>query len=182
MNPITNICRCLALARSHTLLASTKNALALFARAQSLISGHMSVDELSNQQKPLGLEITKEHVQSLQTLLQSLVSQHRALVEIQNLHNDAVAAEKFKNFTFSPLIERLDEYPLSGADLTNLVIYPPRLRPVPVKPIFLDVAWNYIEYPGREQQEPIAVVSDASRPKTTVDKKETKKGWFGFGR
>lgn len=48
-----------------------------------------------------------------------------------------------------PLIDDLQTYPASGVvSLTNLVEYPPRIQPVPVKPIFLDLAWNYIRYPG----------------------------------
>lgn len=84
------------------------------------------------------------------------------------------------------MVERLHEYPAGGADLANLVTYPPKLKPVPVKPIFLDVAWNYIDYPGQRP----TVTSTAAAPglngaKEDVkmdDSKPTKKGWFGFGR
>ena len=116
-------------------------------------------------------------------LLEGFVARYRALVEIQNLTTEATKAEKSKLTGSIPMIERLDEYPRNGADLSNLVIYPPRLRPVPVKPIFLDVAWTYIDYPGRNPEEnigPNGVVSSAEE--SVQEKKEGRKGWFGFGR
>jgi signal recognition particle subunit SRP68 len=73
---------------------------------------------------------------------------------------------------------------VNGADLKNLVTYPPKVEPIPVKPLFLDVAWNYIEYPGREREVAGNGVNGpgdgAARP--AEEKKEAKKGWFGFGR
>lgn len=74
-------------------------------------------------------------------------------------------------------------------DLQNLVTYPPKLQPIPVKPLFFDAAWNYIEYPGREIDEEVAAEKGAKAAADGV-KKETepqntqqqKKGWFGFGR
>lgn len=90
--------------------------------------------------------------------------------------------------TAAPVVERLDDYPLSGVDLSNLVTYPPKLRPVPVKPLFFDVAWNYIDYPGRGK----AAVEDGtvaangaaqqSEEEKIEEKKPAKRGWFGFGR
>jgi signal recognition particle subunit SRP68 len=58
---------------------------------------------------------------------------------------------------------------------------------VPVKPLFLDVAWNYIDYPNRPGQQP-AVAAPESASQMDVDEpeaapvQEKKKGWFGFGR
>jgi signal recognition particle subunit SRP68 len=83
-----------------------------------------------------------------------------------------------------PLIEHLDEYPPYGANLLNLVTYPVQVQPVPVKPIFLDVAWNYIDYPGRTRNGPGVKVDGTGNEggKVVEEKKEVKKGWFGFGR
>ncbi|KAL8924845.1 MAG: hypothetical protein Q9172_002464, partial [Xanthocarpia lactea] len=80
------------------------------------------------------------------------------------------------------MIERLHEYPPEGVDLTNLVTYPPKLQPIPVKPIFLDVAWNYIDYPGRPKKgTATAKEGKAEEPISKAEpKKEAKKGWFGF--
>ena len=93
-------------------------------------------------------------------------------------------AARLKDQGAVPLIERLDEYPVNGADLNKLVIYPPRLRPIPVKPIFLDVAWKYIEYPGRSKQvQGTSVVNGVpvGGPEP-AEKNQAKKGWFSFGR
>jgi signal recognition particle subunit SRP68 len=100
------------------------------------------------------------------------------LVELEII---SAAQKADKSRWKAPMIERLDEYD-DDLDLTNLVTYPPKLQPIPVKPLFFDLAWNYIEYPGRT---PGAVNNDAVgvAPKKPVEeKKETKRGWFGFGR
>jgi signal recognition particle subunit SRP68 len=65
---------------------------------------------------------------------------------------------------------------VEGADLENLVDYPPQLQLIPVKPLFFDVAWNYIDYAGKT---PAAVAeSDTGSTQTPEPKK---RGWFGFG-
>lgn len=88
----------------------------------------------------------------------------------------------------APLVHRLDDYPTPGVtvDLTNLVTYPPKLEPIPVKPLFFDVAWNYIEYPGQAKQvveeKAAAAVTNGVEETTEMPKEEKKRGWFGFGR
>lgn len=72
-------------------------------------------------------------------------------------------------------------------DLERIVEYPPKMEVVPVKPLFLDVAWNYIGYPdksaaggqqgevkGQEKQVQGGAEQEAAKPQ--------KRGWFGFGR
>jgi signal recognition particle subunit SRP68 len=48
------------------------------------------------------------------------------------------------------LLERLGRWPNGNkVDFENgIVQWPPKVQPVPVKPLFLDIAWNFIEYPG----------------------------------
>jgi signal recognition particle subunit SRP68 len=80
-------------------------------------------------------------------------------------------------------VESLTEYPGSGkVDLTRLVEWPPKLKPVPVKPLFFDTAWNYVEYPGRTP----AASATASKGEVNGAKEEPQqpasRGWFGFGR
>lgn len=84
----------------------------------------------------------------------------------------------------APLVESLDRYPLSGeVDLSHLVTFPPKLEAVPVKPLFFDVAWNYIEYPGRSPLQAVQPQEEVLTPSSKgEEKQETKKGWFGFGR
>lgn len=178
--------RCLAIAHSHALAGDTKNALALFARAADYLSSaqHAVSTPTEGESKPLNIHVTLPQIETLQHLLRGLVFRYRGLVELDHLRSDAAKSAKATSAGNLPLIERLDEYPVGGADLTNLVIYPPRIRPIPVKPLFFDVAWNYIEYPGRGKRATEAPASAGSEgPKETVEaKKEGRKGWFGFGR
>ena len=174
--------RLLALAKSHALLDRPKNALALFASALSEVSSISRTEPTLPKGKVLSLEVTADQTGALKKLLQGLVIQQQALVEIHNLHTEAVAAEKAKGSGSTPFIERLDEFPISGVNLTQLVDYPPRLKPIPVKPIFLDVAWNYIDYPGRGKTATGAAATGPPDLEAKEEKKEAKKGWWGFGR
>jgi signal recognition particle subunit SRP68 len=90
-----------------------------------------------------------------------------------------------KNMTSAaPWVQRLNDYPTPGTqvDLKNLVTYPPRIEAVPVKPMFLDVAFNYIEYPGRVSE--VVNVAPQAQVNGAVEENAApqKKGWFGFGR
>lgn len=86
-----------------------------------------------------------------------------------------------------PLVQRLHDFPTPGVmvDLKNLVTYPPKIEPVPVKPLFFDVAWNYIEYPGKAKkvtEQTAAVPEPVNGAKEEQKQEEKKRGWFGFGR
>lgn len=173
--------RCLAISRSHALLQDTKNALALLSRALDL-SSELSPDSPSqaDSKKPPNLDVTPSQAQSLQSLLQSLVFQHRALVELHKLDSTSNKAHPGPS---SPLVEHLDTYSSKPVDLTNLVAYPPKVAPIPVKPLFLDVAFNYIEYPGRMRKAAARSVNGTEYgARGGEEKKEGRKGWFGFGR
>ena len=55
-----------------------------------------------------------------------------------------------------------------------------------VKPIFLDIAWNYIDYPGREPAAkengaPAVGGQQKAAAEEKTDEKPKKRGWFGFG-
>jgi len=72
------------------------------------------------------------------------------------------------------LLSRLHQFPRpSSIDLTNLVEFPPQLQPVPVKPYFFDIAYNYIGM-ETESQKLEAVVSKVEEKKP----EPAKKGWF----
>ena len=176
--------RCLAIARSHALLQEARNALALLSRALDLSSKTSFLNSSSQPdlEKPPSLDITPTQVKELQELLRSLVFQHRGLVELHNI--DSTDRTKAKGVIQPPLVERLDEYPHGLVDLTNLVTYPPKIQPIPVKPIFLDVAFNYIDYPGRTPKVAEPVVNGTPGVESgKEEKKEARKGsWFGFGR
>lgn len=163
--------RCLAIGRSHGLLGKSKEALALFAQASKLASASKSSEQFVN--GPPKLDISREQSQDLQTILQGLVAQYRGLVTLEGIS----AEENSKSVNSRPVIERLHEYNADGLDLNNLVPYPPQMQPVPVKPLFLDVAWNYIDYP----REGTAAEKPVPTEKPVEEKKEGRRGWFGFG-
>jgi signal recognition particle subunit SRP68 len=73
------------------------------------------------------------------------------------------------------LLSRLHQFPQPDSlDLTNLVEYPPKLQPVPVKPYFFDIAYNYIGV-----DENAAGEAENVGPKEEEKKGEpAKKGWF----
>lgn len=179
--------RCLTIARSHALLSNPKNALALLARASQkadvAYSALSSAIDDSNSSPP-NIVISASQASYLKSLLDGEVQRYRALVELSNLSSTSSSLNS--GTKTAPLIEKLSEYPSKEVDLTNLVTYPPRLEPVPVKPLFFDVAWNYIEYPGREISEKVAEVTPNPAPSangTAAEQAEKKKtGWFGFGR
>lgn len=54
-----------------------------------------------------------------------------------------------------PLIDRLDEFREDPQLLTknpNIVTLPPNMEPVPVKPLFYDLALNFVEMPSVQEK------------------------------
>lgn len=129
----------------------------------------MSTQSAPSDDGPPRLDISRGQVQTLQSTLQGLVAQYRGLVTLENISTEGAA----KTSSTRPIIERLHEYHGDGLDLNNLVPYPPQLQPVPVKPLFLDVAWNYIDYP----RDPTA--SGVQGEKGDEETKGGRRGWFG---
>ena len=180
--------RCFNIALSHTLTSNNVNALALVSRASEYARKCLESipsDSPSPANVPT-LDVTKSQAQGLQTQLQHAVYRTQALVDIEKFHGNAVIAASKNMSSAKPLVRRLTDFPTPGVnvDLENLVTYPPKLEPIPVKPLFFDVAWNYIDYPGRAEE---VVEQKAQSNGNAVEKEpreETpkKKGWFGFGR
>lgn len=173
--------RCLAISRGHEMLGQRKNALALVSRAKdmaTLAASHQSIRESGQsrrEHRAPAFDITSSQASTLLSLLHSLTLRHRAMAELDNLNEGD--SSKPSN-TQRPLIERLNEWPKSGkVDLGYLVEYPPEIECVPVKPIYLDLAWNYVQYSGEKRSMPDNLAN-------AVPAKEEKKarGWFGFGR
>ncbi|KAF5666231.1 signal recognition particle subunit srp68 [Fusarium heterosporum] len=177
--------KALAIARSHTISGNAANALALINHADGLIEesqSSLSSDGSSNR-TPLSLAVSAGDVEYLLTLLNGELQRHRAIV-----HADALR----KNHELSvsdavkpPLIETLGQYPTAGVNLSHIVEFPPKLAAMPVKPIFLDVAWNYIDYATKApQKESAAPPVKAETPQRTEspNPQQGKRGWFGFGR
>jgi signal recognition particle subunit SRP68 len=176
--------KCLNLSHSYAFLSTPKEALALCNRALSLSSQAASAPRSSGSSSgALKLEVTEKQSQHLKQKLENLTSHYRGLVALSQLFANSETASKAGLSNAAPVVERLNEYPTSGSvDLKNLVTWPPKLKPVPVKPLFLDVAWNYVEYPGRtpakQEPEPAKAQPDETQP----EKPAAKKGWFSFGR
>lgn len=164
--------RCLALGHSHAVLGKPTEALALFAHAFDLVRSEPSLSSVESEGPPR-LEVSRAQVSALATVLQELVAQYRGLVTLERFDTDSGASQQ------RPLVERLHQFG-TGADLKNLVPYPPQMQPVPVKPLFLDVAWNYIDYPrSTNATTNTETIAQAAAP---APEEKTSRGWFGFGR
>jgi signal recognition particle subunit SRP68 len=177
--------KCLNLSHAYAFLSTPKEALALCNRALSLSSQATSSppSSTSSSSGAPKLEVTEKQSQNLRQNLENLTSHYRGVVALSQLFANSETASKAGLTNAAPVVERLNEYPTSGSvDLKNLVTWPPKLKPVPVKPLFLDVAWNYVEYPGRApaKQEPEPEKVQAEEPKP--ERPAAKKGWFSFGR
>ena len=178
--------KCLAIGRSHAVNSHIKNALALFARGEEL-SKHIRNTSSSSSEIPR-LDITKAQLEGMQTHLTSLTLQYRALADLTNATKNSQQPPGGKAYA-PPLIERLhlNQYD-DNVDLNNIVNYPPKLRPIPMKPLFLDLAWDYIKYPGQGKEVETTVPAAAPAPvqaqEEKADDQPKKKGWglFGFGR
>jgi len=162
--------RCLSIGRSHGFLGKPANALALYSRALDLISAVSSSTSDTTATGAPTIDISPEQLQTSRTVSRNLVTQYRGLVTLEKLSEPKAGGSSCQ----PPLIERMDEYAADSLDLSNLVPYPPKMQPIPVKPLFLDVAWNYIDYPREDQLEPVN--------RDTEERKEGRRGWFGFGR
>lgn len=186
----------MAIARSHALLSNPLNALALLQRASELIVRARLNDQSSDIEMDSDIprfELSQPHITKLQREIGAMVRQYQALCAMDKLVSEA-GKTRPNNFS-EPMVEHLHLYPSSspssrtnaseshiGVDLSNLVTYPLKCEPIPVKPIFLDLAYNHIEYPtkaGAQQKGP--------PPTTTAggagsEASNGKKSWFGFGR
>ena len=177
------------IAYSHNLNAAHAEALALAARAHDLLKSSaamFSSQPIANRSRPPTLEITPQSFQAAEGTAATLLRRYQAITDLQQRSSELAHAYEKNQAFMPPLVQRIIEYPPLGAklDLAHLVSYPPKLQPVPVKPIFLDVAWNYIDYPGRTTAEVAngsATAATHTAP-TTEEQKPTRRGWFGFGR
>ncbi|KAK3398472.1 hypothetical protein B0T20DRAFT_411193 [Sordaria brevicollis] len=172
----------LAIARSHSLAHNDANALALIQHALSQTESALPVlSSTTEESTPArNILVSASDIQTLHTLLNGELHRARALVEISQ-HNK----NKKPTTTSSggkPLIGQLANYPSSGqVNLDNIVVYPPKLEAIPVKPIFLDVAWNYIDYPEKQAAK-VEKPQQRAEEQPQEEEKPKKRGWFGFGR
>ncbi|RMZ90819.1 hypothetical protein DV736_g1950, partial [Chaetothyriales sp. CBS 134916] len=181
--------KCLAIGRSHALNAETTSALALYNRALGLAQDAQAA--LSNTSTTSSgapkLDISSTVLTATTTHLEQLVIQHRALCDLKSATTSSAGTTA--PGSKPPLIQQLhlnQYYP--NVDLSNIVNYPVKLHPIPVKPLFFDIAWNYIQYPGHGHQDGQSLANGhelerkGSPSRETDDKPAAKRGWFGFGR
>ncbi|KAK3069555.1 signal recognition particle subunit srp68, partial [Teratosphaeriaceae sp. CCFEE 6253] len=180
--------KCLTIAYSHSLLDGHLNALALLQRGSSLLSSTKSTYDSAEVDAAPTLDLSSSSLDTARKHVSALLSRTHALVEMHKQEANARAAAS-KNMTSAlPLVQNLNAHPAPGVqvDLKSLVQYPPKLQPVPVKPLFPDVSWNYIDYPGREKKGLAKSATPADEPMVNGSEKEEdqpkKRGWFGFGR
>ncbi|KAI0882779.1 uncharacterized protein GGS22DRAFT_40563 [Annulohypoxylon maeteangense] len=170
----------LSIARSHSLTDQSLNALVLtkhaFDECEQAVAFFSKHETSSSETSPRNIEIRQPDIQFLHNLLRGELQRCRAIVEIDNLRKKA--ANTTPASARIPLVQRLHEYPAEGVDLTRLVDFPPKVDPIPVKPLFFDVAWNYIEYPGKTP----AAAPEPEEQSAQQAAQPQKKGWFGFGR
>lgn len=79
-----------------------------------------------------------------------------------------------------PLIDRLDEYREDPQYLTknpNLIKIPPAIEPIPFKPLFFDLASNYVEYPAFDDK-----IGAADNKKEGAGITGLVKGFLGWGK
>ena len=166
--------KCSAIAQSHAVLSNRLNALALYSRALTHVNTSLTLLPPSpTTVTPNSIDITSTEVKILQRQLEADVTRYHALAEMDRL-TAVAAAKEAKSADTKPLIERLDRYPEQGVDFGRLATYPPRVEPIPVKPIFFDIAWNFIEYPGQEK------VMEAKVENQKEAESGQKKGLFSF--
>ena len=174
--------RSLSIARSHAIIGNAINALALIQNSCKLCAESASKlpESTSTTEAPLNVDVAPDAVKSLQKLLDGELQRHRAIVHIENLQRTEI--ENAADASTVPLIERLHEYPAGGVDLKTIVEFPPKMALIPMKPILLDVAWNYIQYPGKAP--PVSAANAASKADSAKEpeQQQQKRGWFGFGR
>ncbi|KAK0745163.1 hypothetical protein B0T21DRAFT_345257 [Apiosordaria backusii] len=170
--------------KSHAIAGNAVNALALVKHAlDQCNAAHPVLSGGSDDGKfaPRNIQVTNQHAGLLRDILGGEHQRSRALVEIHNSNKPTSASQT--GGAGKPLSSQLSNYPAGGVDLNNIVTYPPQLEPIPVKPLFLDVAWNYIEYPAK--QRPSVAVQEKTKGTDEEPEPETKpqkRGWFGFGR
>ena len=171
--------RCLAVGRSHAIVAQQANALALMAHAAATLEEALPGLTGTSDAAALNLDISAESATFLQSVLQGEVQRHRALVYIDRLREDE-RQRTLPQAAFQPfLVDRLSDYPEGGVDLARIVELPPSLSYIPAKPIFLDVAWNHIGYPRPDGS---VATTLAAEPTPATEQQQQKKGWFGFRR
>ena len=175
-----SIHRCSTIAASHT-ATNTRNALALYNRALEYINKSLNSLPAPTSSAPARshiqtLSIDSNEALALKATLEGSVTRYRALIQLQDYAAKTLNAKS--PIAAPPVIDNLGRYS-EKVDFGRLVPLPPKVDAVPLKPIFFDVAWNFVAYPGEEK--PVEVVEEQKADEGRAAKKG---GFLGglFGR
>ncbi|KAK9764477.1 signal recognition particle subunit srp68 [Basidiobolus ranarum] len=160
--------RCYNVALTYSKINKWAEAYALLERVQSRLVQYKSLrqaipSEVVNDPELL---IPESQVTDLEALVRGQKSKVHAAWYLQQGNEEAGITDKLSNMNIDeikddeilsvPLIENLDAYPEVMAKNSDgapyLVDLPPKLQPVPCKPLFFDIAYNKIEYPSTLDQ------------------------------
>lgn len=173
--------RCLAIARCYSQLSRPIEALGLILRAQNYVStctkqAHSRPASIDS--GPPGPDIAEALIRQLHKFLLEMSKTLRGKVALQDiLFVNSSAGERIEK----DFIRHLDVFPAKDLNLNKLVDLHPKLEPVPIKPIFLDLAYNYVQYPGQAETASNTISTSKTLTEQQEDK-ESKKSWFGFRR
>ena len=173
--------RCLAIARCYSQLSRSLEALGLVLRAQNYVSTCTKQAHgrpISIDSGPPGPDIAEAKIRQLQQTLLEMSKTLRGKVALQDTHFIKSSAS---GDTEQAFIRHLDVFPARDIDLDKLINLYPRLQPIPVKPIFLDLAYNYLQYPGQAETSSNTMLTSETLAQQQ-ESMENKKSWFGFRR
>jgi len=166
--------RASSIARSHALLGNRKNALALFHQAHKYIASAIpTLPTGPSDPSHKGLSVPISDATSLRDSLSGEVARYRALVEMDVLTAKSDAGEQH-----GVLLERLDQWPNKVDFEKGIVQWPPKVQPVPAKPLFLDIAWNFVDYPGSGEGKKVEA-QQQQQVRAQNKEAEEKKGLLG---
>ncbi|KAG0207177.1 signal recognition particle subunit srp68 [Mortierella sp. GBA30] len=175
--------RCFFTATAYSKLSRHIEAIALFDRAQSYATQIRSGlgRSADSESEPDSFNVSEKELQDIESKIRGRKCQVHAAWYLENGQEsieDKLTSMSLDEKTLDEpaLIKRLDTYPTSLTSKANptvphLVDFPPTLQPIPAKPLFFDIAFNYMNY----NQDVLAERS--GRPKQQNE--SSAGGWFG---
>lgn len=174
------------LSRVRSLCADSEGALHFLQKAHEILGQVVEtpLDSRSDDSVVLSLVLLTCEPIALQKKVGHLLIFYRALVDMHtSLKKEQDKDRRVQKYKY-PLAERLDEFDIGGVDLHNIIQWPPKLRPIPMKPIFIDIAWNYVQKyneaatggKGKKQEKSKESADDAD----ATQEAPKKRGWGFF--
>lgn len=164
------------IAHSYRLTGDFKSSLALYDLAKQFIateSPRLKV-ELP------GHMVSEKDIEQAVTEHQKELSRAHGMAAFQDL------TKRQPDQEYLSVTESLDRYPRGTPEevLNNLVNLKPKLRPVPLKPVFYDIAYNFLNFEGTPTQATQSTrkeTTEKAGPTETASHaaQEKKKGFFG---